>query len=71
MYDFENEEITTNGQTEKILKYEVWFQVPALGMFEDLDEAKKACNRIDVDPQFAVVPVPVAVSENHYEIILR
>lgn len=71
MYDLEQGIINVNGKTEKIKSNEVWYQVPTLGLFIDLNEAIKACKDSDYPTQTCIIPVPVAVGETQYELLLK
>jgi hypothetical protein len=71
MYNLQDEMITIGNQTEPILKYEVWWQIPFRGLTEDRVVAIKELEAMDLDPNQCLVPVPVAISESLYEIILR
>jgi hypothetical protein len=68
MYDLEKELVNKS----RIIRYEVWFMVPFKGLFETCAEACSACKDIDLLPELAISPTPVAITEDgSYEIIAR
>ena len=71
MYNLETEEIALDNKVEKIGSYQVWWQVPFKGLFDDREKAIVACRELDLDPAQCLVPVPVGVSETLYEILIK
>ena len=59
--------VTISGKTERILRFEVWFQSP-FGLYSDLDEAVMRVAAADMDIELAIVPVSVAVCETIHEV---
>lgn len=51
---------------ERISRWEVWFHTP-WGLCKDLYDAVEACKKYEIDPEAAIVPVPVAVTNSLYE----
>ena len=64
MYNLVEEKINN----EPILKYEVWFTTPS-GLWTTAAEACTWCISRDLDPYFNVKAVPVALTENGYEVL--
>ena len=56
---------------EPILRYEVWFQVPLLELFDSILEAQDACKANDFDPKLVIVPVPIGITKSSYEILIK
>jgi hypothetical protein len=59
-----------NGKFEPIIRWEVWFQTP-FGLIHDFQKAKQRVESADLDPDSTIVPVPVAISSNVYEVVIR
>lgn len=71
MYDLNKKTLEQKGKTEAIISFEVWFQVPHVGLSNSLDRAQELCKENDLDSRFCIIPVPVALSETFYEILLK
>src|SRR5262245_39553785 len=63
MIELRNSRIVWNGKQLPIQRFEVWFLTP-FGMCKLLEEAVQRCVMVDLDPEFNVVPIPVAIAEN-------
>lgn len=70
MVDLKNQCIILRNETVPIEKWEVWFMTP-FGVCEDFKTAKERVATNDLDPDTCIVPVPVAISGRHYEIVNR
>lgn len=57
-------------QEQRIDKWEVWFHTP-WGMCRSAGEAIEACKAAEIDPEVAIVPMPVAVGSSLYEVFFR
>lgn len=70
MVSFEDKLIRLGEKLYKITGFEVWFSTPR-GLSKNIDEAVKVCNSLDCNPELAIKPVSVAVTdqENVYELI--
>ncbi len=49
------------GETEPIVSFEVWFRT-GTGLHATLDDAISRCVQMDLDPNYSLVPVIVAVT---------
>ncbi len=59
--------IVMGGLDERITSWEVWFRTP-FGLCKTLHEANEVVAKHDLDPDLAIVPVPVAVTNGTYEV---
>ena len=60
---------TQDRPASTINRWEVWFAVPMLGLFSKRQEAIKACEDVDWDPNEVILPTPVAIDdEDYYEV---
>ncbi len=71
MFNLKERTITLNGRPDHITQFQVWFQVPTKGLLPNLEDAIKICEGLDLDPNLCIVPVPVAVGQNTYELLIR
>jgi hypothetical protein len=69
MLDLEAKTITLSGKSKPIIRFEVWWHVATVGLCKNLDDAIKQCDLLDIPAQQSVAPVPVAITEDTYEII--
>lgn len=65
---FNLEEKTCNGQA--ILDWKVWWATP-VGLYGDLDAAIEKVKSIGMDPTLVIQPVPVIITGDSYEPIVR
>lgn len=56
------------GGAKPIIKFEVWWVTP-FGITPDLDYAIAACKSRELDPNGNLIAVPVAVTEETYEVV--
>lgn len=63
-------QIVLGGTEHRIDKWEVWFHTP-WGLCQSAGEAIEACKRAEIDPDQAIIPVPVAVGQSIYEAFVR
>jgi hypothetical protein len=73
MVNLKNNEIQNpnhSSETKPIEKWEVWFTTP-FGLIHDFKTAKERVEQADLDPDSTIVPVPVAISGDTYEVVLR
>ena len=56
-------------EPEGILRLEVWFLTPK-GVIKEWSDVQTWCTENDMDINLVVKPVPVAISENSYEVML-
>lgn len=66
----EENKVRIGGTEERISKWEVWFMTP-WGLARTANEAIEACKKAEIDPEAAIVPVPVAVTNALYEAYVR
>lgn len=71
MYNLEEGIIELEGKREPIEKFEVWFQVAQFGVTSNIEVARQRCKDSDFDPQFCIIPVPVAKSATLYELLVK
>lgn len=67
MIDLKKKVIDNNGFREEIGAFEVWFKTP-MGLEKDLEKAIQITEELGL-PALTVLPVPVAVSNNTYEVM--
>ena len=70
MICLKDEYLTLGTVQEKVTSWEVWFHTP-WGLSRTLEHAVKACESQEIDPEQAIVPVPVAVGQTTYEAFFR
>lgn len=67
MIDLMNGRIKQFGKDEPIRNWIVVFQTPT-GWFEQLSDAIKTCEEMDLDPRLCIVPAVMAISETLHEL---
>jgi hypothetical protein len=70
MIDLREDHLRFGDKDERIIKWEVWFQTP-VGLTQNLPEAREICQKLDLIPEMAIVPVPVAISQTYHEVWAR
>lgn len=70
MVDLKNQTIILEKRTNPIERWEVWFMTP-FGLCDDFETAKQRLKDNDLDPDLCIVPVPVAISGDIYEVVTR
>ena len=68
MIDLIARTVTLGSRPMPILRFDVWFAGP-FGLCTTIDEAIAQCIALDVDPNYAIKSLPVAVTENSYEVL--
>lgn len=64
MFNLSDNTAGPNGK--KIKSWSVWFQTP-FGLFTNLEEAVIKVQNHEMDPDLAIIPLPVALTEDSYE----
>lgn len=68
MIDLTNRHLYRLGQHNPIVQWAVWFMTP-FGITPDVGEAVERCLKSDLDPEFNITPIPVAIDNGgDYEI---
>ena len=71
MIEISTNTILFNGGIYQIHYWNVWYMTP-MGLFQDREWAIREVTKNDMDPNFTVVPVPVAIGPNDiYEVYTR
>lgn len=70
MFSYEHNRLRRGGREEPILEWRVWFRTP-WGLAETLEEAKAVCKAREVDPDQAIIPIPVAMSQSMTEVFIN
>jgi len=70
MIVFDGNKILLGNIDERITQWEVWFNTP-WGLFKSIHEAVEFCKNNEVDPEMAIVPCPVAITNSIYEAYIR
>jgi hypothetical protein len=70
MVNMKEQEIHLAEKTHSIQRWEVWFMTP-FGLLQTYEEAEKRLQGLDLDPDTCVLPVPVAISGDVYEVVCR
>lgn len=71
MFNLTNHTVTLGSTTYHIERFEVWFQSP-MGLFDNIDLALEKCKSNDIDGEFFIAPVPVAIAAGGiYEVLIR
>jgi hypothetical protein len=63
---FVENKIRLGEKIENILRWEVWFHTP-WGLCTTLEHAITTCQIGEIDPEQAIIPITVAVSDTMYE----
>ena len=67
MINITKSELSLRNKTHPIIKWEVWFRTP-LGLFANLSDAILKLEESDMNPDLMIVPVPVAIAAETYEV---
>ena len=71
MISLKNGTLTQEGRTEPIIGFSTKWAHPFHGLYDKLEEAVKACEGFDFEPEEVLRPITVAFSANLTESLIR